>query len=194
MRTTILFLSAVILFMACKDKNDPSGKKDIKPVPPEYLLSKNGIGEIKIGMTRTEIEKLLRQSLTMWHAKDTGDTWADTATAKYRDLEVSLYFQRQYSETPTTEMELTGISTKSPLCKTAGGLGVGDDRNAVLAAYEDNPISMGPESVMINDSTWGLSKTNYYITISDSAWDKQITFNLVNKKIASVEASIQMGD
>lgn len=193
MRISILLLSAVIIFAACKDKNG-SAKKGNPPADAAYLVSKNGIGDIKVGMSRTEIEKLLKQPLVMMHAKDTGEIWSDTAIAKYRDAEVTLCFQKMYSETPTDEMELISISTKSDLCKTSGGIGIGDDRNAVLAAYEDQSISMGPESIMINDTTWGLSKTNYYITVNDSAWDKQITFSLINKKIASIEASIQMGD
>ena len=53
---------------------------------------------------------------------------------------------------------------------------------------------MGPESVMVNDTTWTLSKTNYSIHVSDDKWDKQISFYLINKKIASMEAGLQMGE
>lgn len=196
MRMTLLFLSAVLLLSGCKekDKNSTAGTKENKPGDPAYLLTKDGIGDIKIGMTRTDLEKMLKQSIQMKHAGDTGEIWVDTATIKYKDIEVECYFQKQYSENPTTEMELFGLSTKSPLCKTASGLGVGSERAEVLAAFEDNPINMGPESVMVNDTTWELSKTNYYINISDDKWDKQISFQLVNKKVARVEATLSMGE
>jgi len=145
-------------------------------------------------MTTTDLEKLLKQSLVMNHANDTGEIWVDTATVKYGEIDIDLYFQKMYSEEPANEMELYGLGTSSPLCKTETGLGVGDDRSAILAAYEDNPINMGPESVMVNDTIWALSKTNYFIYISDDKWDKQLVFRLVNKKVASLEAIVAMGD
>jgi hypothetical protein len=195
MKNSLLLLVTVLLLAACKndDKQKSSTQTD-KKVSSEYLISKEGIGELKIGMTRTELEKLLKQSLVMKHANDTGEVWSDTATVTYAKMEVTLYFQKMYSETPTDEMELFGLSTSSPLCKTATGLGVGDDRNAVLAAYEDSPITMGPENIMLNDTTWGFSKTNYNIYVSDDKWDKQLSFLLVNKKVATLEAVLQMGD
>lgn len=196
MKNVLLIFLAAIVFTGCKqgDKEKTSGNKEKTGAAAENTLSKEGIGELKIGMTRTDLEKLLKETLAMKHAKDTGEIWMDTATVQYAGMEVELYFQKMYSEEPTNEMELYGLSTKSPLCKTSTGIGIGDDRNAVLAAYEENPITMGPESVMVNDTTWALSKTNYSIHVSDDQWDKQISFHLVNKKIASIEASIQMGD
>lgn len=196
MRITTMLLAAILLLSGCKDnkKTGSTGSSEKKPGDPAYLLSKEGIGDLKVGMTRTDLEKMLKQTLQMKHAGDTGEIWVDTATVKYKEIEVELYFQKQYSENPTTEMELFGLSTKSPLCKTADGLGVGSERADILAVYENNPINMGPESVMVNDTTWELSKTNYYINVNDDKWDKQLVFLLVNKKVAKVEAGIAMGE
>lgn len=194
MKNSLLLLATVLLLASCKDKEKSSAKKDKDPVSSEYLITKEGIGELKIGMFQADIEKLLKQSLVMKHTKDTGEVWSDTATVTYNKMEVTLYFQKSYLEAHPEEMELFGLSTNSTLCKTATGLGVGDDRNAILAAYEDNPINMGPESVMVNDSTWALSKTNYYINVSDDKWDKQIIFQLINKKVATIQASLAMGE
>lgn len=194
MKNSLLLLATVLLLASCKDKEKSSAKKDKDPVSTEYLITKEGIGELKIGTFQADIEKLLKQSLVMKHAKDTGEVWSDTATVTYNKMEVTLYFQKSYLEAHPEEMELFGLSTNSTLCKTATGLGVGDDRSAILAAYEDNPINMGPESVMVNDSTWALSKTNYYINVSDDKWDKQIIFQLINKKVATIQASLAMGE
>ena len=196
MKNTLLLFAAVLFLAACKEnaKEKSSTKTDNKPASSEYLISKEGINELKIGMTKTDLEKILKTSLTMKHANDTGEVWMDTSTATYGKIEVMLYFQKQYSEKPTDEMELMGISTNSPLCKTATGLGVGDDKSAILVAYDDNPITMGPENIMINDTTWAFSKTNYYIHVSDDKWDKQLSFLLINKKITAIEAGLQMGD
>jgi hypothetical protein len=196
MKSLLAILIAVLVLAACSqgDQQKSSGKTDKKDVDAKYLLSKEGIGDLKIGMLQKDIEKLLDQRLAMKHANDTGEIWVDTATAKYGDIDVELYFQRSYVEENSDQMELMALSTSSPLCKTADGLGVGDDRDAILAVYQDNPINMGPENIQINDTTWGLSKTNYYINISDDKWDKQIIFLLVNKKIARLEASLAMGE
>ncbi len=189
-----VFIATLIIAGCSQSDKKKNSQADNKPGDAKYLLSKEGIGDLKIGMLQKDIEKLLGQSLSMKHRNDTGEVWMDTAIAKYGDIEVELYFQKTYSEKPADEMELFALSTGSPLCKTASGVGVGDDRSAILAAYEDNPINMGPESVMVNDSTWTLSKTNYYINVSDDTWDKQIIFQLINKKVATIQASLAMGE
>lgn len=196
MKYLLLFTIVGLLIFSCKDssKEKTTTKTGKAPSNSKHLISKDGIGELKIGMTKKDIEKLLQESLVMQHANDTGEVWSDTAVVKYNEIEVTLYFQKIYSENPTDEMELYGLGTSSPLCRTADGLGVGDDKYAVLAAYEDNPISMGPENIQLNDTTWGFSKTNYNIYVSDDKWDKQISFVLVNKKVAKIEAILHMGD
>ena len=41
-------------------------------------------------------------------------------------------------------MLLNGVETTSSLCKTASGIAVGDEKSAILPAYEDNPDQYGP--------------------------------------------------
>ncbi|MEQ1675104.1 MAG: hypothetical protein ABL876_00305 [Chitinophagaceae bacterium] len=194
-----IFIPLIVLsaFISCgkKNKQNNSGVPDNKKETAQYIISKEGIGDLKIGMTQTELEKLLNQKMVMLHANDTSDIWSDTARVKYKDIAVSLYFERQYSEDKDAKvMQLMAVETSSTLCKTATGLGVGDERAAILTAYEANPIDMGPESEMVNDTTWVLSKTKYYINVKDDKWDKEIVFRLVNKKVASIEATLILGD
>ncbi len=196
MKYLLLFAIAGLLIISCKESNEEksTAKTGKAPTNSKYLISKDGIGELKIGMLKKDIEKLLQESLVMKHANDSGEIWSDTAIIKYGEMEVELSFQKVYSEKPTDDMELYGLSTSSPLCRTADGLGVGDDKYAVLSAYENNPISMGPENIQINDTTWGFSKTNYNIYVSDDKYDKQITFLLTNNKVTRVEAILHMGE
>lgn len=197
MRKIFFCLFAVSALVSCgsKDQSNSSGSSGKIPADAAHTISKDGIGDIKIGMSQEELEKTLNQKLAMRHANDTGEVWSDTATVKYKDMDLSLYFQMTYHETARTEMmQLSGVETGSPLCKTPTGLGVGDNRAAILAAYEDNPIDMGPENEMVNDTTWVLSKTKYIIYVKDDKWDKELIFRLVNKKVASIEASLLLGD
>lgn len=197
MKQFLLVASTLIFFTACNSskKNDTPSKKDTPAVDAAYLVSKDGIGDIKIGMTQAELEKLLNQALTLKHANEK-DIWSDTATAKYKDIDVMLFFEKQYAEDENAPriMQLMGVNTSSAKCKTATGIGVGDDKAAIVAAYDDSPIDMGPEFFMVNDSTWEPSKNKFYVNVKDDKYDKQISFRLVDKKVAALEASIIMGE
>lgn len=196
MRSLFIPLFSVLVLLSCNSKNKKSGSKEPgkKPGSSEYTISKDGIGELKIGMTQAELEKLLNQKLAMKHAADM-EAWGDTVMVKYKEIEVSLYFERQYNEDEDVKiMQLSAIETSSPLCKDANGIGIGDERTAVLSAFEDNPINMGPDYEQVNDSTWAPSKTKYSINVKDDKWDRELIFHLVNKKVASLQASIIMGE
>ena len=160
----------------------------------EYLVSKDGIGELKIGMKQTEVEKLLSQQFNFNSIKDSAGYWQDTVKAKYKEIEVSLYFERQYVDEENSIMQLAGIETSSTLCKTASGIGIGDEKSTIISAYDDNPIYMGPEFEQVNDTTWLPSKTKYNINVKDDKYDKELIFHLLNKKVVALEAAIIMGD
>ena len=91
----------------------------------DYLISMNGIGALKIGMSQAEVEKMLNQKFVLRNALDTAVSHHDTATAKYKNSNVQLFFQRQYTAENIYSMYLMGLKTKSPLCKTETGIGIG---------------------------------------------------------------------
>lgn len=192
MRNLLFFLLLPFTFFSCKqkDKKDP----DKKTENTGYTISKDGIGELKIGMTQTEVETLLNEHFDFNAMKDSAGYWTDTVKTKYKDMDVTLYFERLYIDDDSSTMQLSGLETSSSLCKTGTGIGIGDEKSSILPDYEDNPIDMGPEWVAVNDSTWELSKTKYAIHVKDDKWDRELIFHLVNKKVASLEAAIIMGD
>jgi hypothetical protein len=96
--------------------------------------------------------------------------------------------------TDSTYMQLAGLETSSPLCKTEYGVGIGDDKAAILLPYDDRPIEMSPDFEQVNDTTWAPSKTKYSVYVKDDKWDREIIFHLVNKKIVSLGAGIIMGE
>lgn len=190
----LFFGSLVVLsFFACKSKQDKKGPAK-KTENNEYTISKDGIGKLKIGMTHIEVGDLLNKHFTFNAMKDSVGYWNDTVKTKYMDMDVSLFFERQYNDNDNSIMLLNGVETTSPLCKTASGIGIGDEKSAILPAYEDSPINMGPEWEPVNDSTWAMSKTKYSISVKDDKWDKELVFHLVNKKVVSLQAGVIMGD
>jgi hypothetical protein len=196
MKKLLPFLLVAVTLFSCKqkDKQQTTKEPDKKTENTGYIITKDGIGDIKIGMTQAELEKLLNQKLVLMHAKDTGDFWNDTAMVKYKEIDVSLYFEKMYDDEDAHNLQLSGLGTSSPLCKTATGIGIGDEKQAILAAYDDNPIDMGPDYDIINDTTSVPSKTKYSINVKDEKWDKELVFRLVNKKVAALEASILLGE
>ena len=193
MRNLFFGFLIVFSFLACKTKQDK--KEPAKKIENnDYTISKNGIGKLKIGMTQNEVGDLLNKHFSFNAMKDSAGYWNDTVKTKYMDMDVSLFFERQYSENDNGVMLLNGVETTSSLCNTASGIGVGDEKSAILPAYEDNPINMGPEWESVNDSTWAMSKTKYSISVKDDKWDKELVFHLVNKKVVSLQAGIIMGD
>ena len=195
--TSSLFI-IMLIFAACnnnkadKHRTDSDTTKTVQN--KEYLVSKDGIGDLKIGMKLTEVEKLLSQQFNFNAIKDSAGYWQDTVKAKYKEIEVFLYFERLYMEDDSSIMQLAGIETSSTLCKTASGIGIGDEKSTIISAYDDNPIYMGPEFEAVNDTTWVPSKTKYNINVKDDKYDKELIFHLTNKKVSSLEAAILLGD
>ncbi|HEY6063191.1 MAG TPA: hypothetical protein VIV35_06255 [Chitinophagaceae bacterium] len=188
------FLGFALFSCNQKKQSSNSNQPDKKNENTGYTISKDGIGELKIGMTQTEVEKLLGQQFNFHAMKDSAGWWQDTVKAKYKEIDVSLYFERQYIDDDSTMMQLAGVETSNPLCKTGSGIGIGDEKPTIISAYDDNPIDMGPEFEPVNDSTWLPSKTKYNINVKDDKYDRELIFHLLNKKVVSLQAAMIMGD
>lgn len=195
--TSSLFI-IMLIFAACNNNkaDKPRTDSDTSKIVQnkDYLISKDGIGDLKIGMKQTEVEKLLSQQFNFNAIKDSAGYWQDTVKAKYKEIEVSLYFERLYIDDVNSIMQLSGIQTSSTLCQTASGIGVGDEKSTIISAYDDNRIYMGPEYEAVNDTTWVPSKTKYNINVQDDKYDKELIFHLTNKKVSSLQAAIILGD
>ena len=192
MRNVLFCFLCFFFILACNSKDKKQTKKKVEN--NEYTITKDGIGELKIGMTAPELEKLLDRKLEFNAMKDSAGYWNDTIKAKYKDIGVSLYFERMYIDEDNSVMQLSGVETSNALCKTSSGVGIGDEKLDIIAEYEDNPINMSPDWEIVNDTTWVLSKTKYSVYVRDDKWDREIIFHLTNKKVTSLQAATIMGD
>ncbi|HMK26459.1 MAG TPA: hypothetical protein VK483_10555 [Chitinophagaceae bacterium] len=193
MKKTFFYCLAFLLLLSCNSKKEDNNRTK-KTGKNEYTITKDGINDLKIGMTKEEVEKLLDQHFDMDAKKDSAGYWSDTIKTKYKTLDVALYFERQYVTQDSGYMQLNGIETSSPLCSTNTGISIGDTKHDILPAYEENPINMGYDYEMVNDTTWAPSKTKYSINVKDDKWDRELIFHLMNNKITSIQASVIMGD
>ncbi len=105
MKKTFFLLFILAAAIATGQKND-------------YLVSMDGIGAIKIGMSHEELEKLLNKKIPLINPRDTSSgSWQDSAIIKYKSIQLNLDFQRTYKEDNSFYMRVTGMRTSHPLCK-----------------------------------------------------------------------------
>ncbi len=196
MKCFFIVVLAISISTGCqsKSKNEEGGSNKKTNSHAKYTASKDGIEEIKIGMKAGEVEKITGEQFQFKTNRDIPGYWTDTMRISYKEMPLTLYFERMEMSETNWYMQLSGVETTSDLCKTATGIGIGDDKMAVVKAYDDYSIDMGPDYEQVNDSTWLPSKTKYSIHVRDTSYMNQISFRLTDKKITAIGASMIMGD
>ncbi|MDZ4807314.1 MAG: hypothetical protein SGI96_03505 [Bacteroidota bacterium] len=165
----------------------------------DYIISMEGLGAIKLGMTQVELEKLLNQKLLLDNYLDTiNDHNWDTARLKYKGINVQLEFTRSYYAPNVFHMRLIGIRASSPLCKTATGIGIGSDRLKIIAGYDSYHVNIQPGYANYYQTEQGKGKSTLSI-LDDAAstldyWSDAYTmvFYLLNKKVVSFELKAKL--
>lgn len=154
-------------------------------------VSMAGIGDIKLGMKKTEIEKLLNQKLQLPHltAKDS-DYYQDTVHINYKGMEADVMFQKEYNENDKYDIVIWEIRSNSPQLKTKSGVGIGDDKYRIISTYEGYIIWIMPQYE--NDYTV-KSKTKSSVWLhGDNA--SIIIFYLDNNKVTGMSVTYFEGD
>lgn len=154
-------------------------------------VSMAGIGDIKLGMKKTEIEKLLNQKLQLPHltAKDS-DYYQDTVHINYKGMEADVMFQKEYNENDKYDIVVWEVRSNSPQLKTKSGVGIGDDKYKIISTYEGYIIWIMPQYE--NDYTV-KSKTKSSVWLhGDNA--SIIIFYLDNNKITGMSVTYFEGD
>jgi len=163
----LLFFLATITTITHAQKND-------------YLVSYDGIGALKLGLSKAELEKLLKINITLRHI-GVDEVYVETIKAKYLGADVSLHLFRSEEKVAILE----GVSTSSPLCKTADGIGTGTDQSTIINKFENDLLIIHPDyeedKPNSNQITITLAGINDYRS--------GITFTLVNKKVISIKVA-----
>ncbi len=158
----------------------------------DYLVTFNGIGTLKVGMTQASTEKLLNKKFTLKNVNDPEGSWLDTVKTTYKTIPVTLYFERVYSDDNNFSMMLYGIMAASPLCKTKTGIGMGTDRMKIINDHEGGVIFIAPD--FEDDTYTKRSKTKSSVTVTLDDSENMIVFHLLNKKVVGIEVSRSYGD
>jgi hypothetical protein len=184
----------ILLFTlaACSSKKDPVSTGDNHNA---VIVSMNGVGDLKIGMKRESVEKLLKHKLPLplLLADSTDGYDVDTVSCKYKDIDYTLMFRKEPQEDSSFITKLYEISSRSPILKTPSGVGIGDDLCKITSAYEDRRIEIMPSY----DYTGGRSvriKGKSEVTLYDLHNDNVIIFSMNGVKVESMKVAIYEGD
>jgi transposase len=156
----------------------------------DYLVSWKGIGALKIGLKKDEVEKLIGKKITLKNLLDK-DGYSDTIKAKYKAIDVQVYLEKQYKDDEKYDIVVSGVRTTSPLCKTASGVSIGSDKMNIISLYENYSLFVFPE---YDDKTNTTSKTRSVINISGDDSGNALILYLTNKKVTAIEVTYSEGD
>lgn len=179
-----LLLPFLVFLIACNSKLDDKKKDETKNT--DYLVSFDGIGPVKVSMKQAELEKLLNQKVPLTNPTDTiSGSWEDSASIKYKEIEIKLHFVRTYEDADSFYMRITRLQTSSPLCKTQNGIRIGSAKNEIIDVFENYLLIMAPDYADTSYTT--RSKTHYSIIVREDWEGRQIVFYLKENKVYKIE-------
>jgi hypothetical protein len=167
----------------------------------DYIISMEGLGALKLGMSQAKVEELLNKKIAL--TKNYLDTlngyYEDTAKVTYKNIAVQLEFQRSYTAPYKFYMRLIGIRARSPLCKTATGIGIGSDKLKIITDYDNYHVNIQPGYVTYYSTEKGNGKSTMSIlddaaSTMDGSDAYTMVFYLLNKKVVSFELKAKLKD
>ena len=145
-----------------------------------YTLSFDGVGELKLGMSKAELEKLLHSKIVLKHI-GVDEVYEETIQAKYLGRDVTLSLFRSEDRIAVLE----SVRVTDPVFKTADGTGIGTDQSTIVNKYEDQLLIIHPDffdnNAVRNQTIIKLAKIDNYRAA--------IIFTMVNKKVVAMEVA-----
>jgi hypothetical protein len=148
-----------------------------------YTVSMSGIAEIKLGMTKAALEKLLNQTLQVPKPNKTFSYERDTIACNYNGLNLSIVFEQQEINNKN-EIIVWEVKSSHPQLKTRSGIGIGDDKLKIISTYDNYTIYIMPD---YDDADFTIkSKTKSTIWLHGDESGKVIIFYLTNNKVTGM--------
>jgi hypothetical protein len=144
-----------------------------------YTVRFDGIGDLKLGMGKAELEKLLHVKFVLKHIH-VDEVYTETVQAKYLGKDVSLNLMRSEDKVAILE----GITVTDPLFKTADNTGIGTEQSAIVNKYEHDLLIMQPYA----DNSTDKNQTSIVLAGIDN-YRSAIIFTMLNKKVISIQVA-----
>jgi len=155
----------------------------VKAQSPSYTVSMSGIGEIKLGMTKSEIEKLLNQTIKLPKLSKAANYERDTVACNYNGLNLSIVFEKEEVNNKP-EVVVWEVKSNHPQLKTRSGITIGDDKLKIISTYDTYTIYIMPEYDDINYTIKSKTKSTIWLHGDESG--KVIIFYLTNNKVTGM--------
>jgi hypothetical protein len=180
---SLLAISGTLFLFSCGEKTANTSAN--ATVDSAFLLTTEGLGELRVGMDVKELEKVLGEKITLMN-QNPQEVWIDSAQIKYRGEPATVFFDRRYLTDTTFDLVLGGIRTSGAGFKTGTGIGIGSGKDEIWNAYREGYIfNMYPD---YEDSTFtNFSKTRSFIYVTTGEGDNAILFSLENDKVKMFE-------
>lgn len=144
------------------------------------LVTMAGISDLKVGMKKADLEKLLSQTLSTPHlSKDNDDWYQDTVRVTYKGIDADVIFQREYGENKKFDIVVWEIKSSSNTLKTKSGISIGDDKLKIISTYPGYMIHILPgyeKDFTIKSKT----RSSIWLFGEDG---KVLVFHLTNDKV-----------
>lgn len=150
-----------------------------------FTITMNGIEELKLGMKKEELEKLINQNISLSHPDRRGVApLLDTVHINYKGLETDIVFAKQYTGENSYDLIIQEIECNSDMLRTKKGICIGDDKLKVINTYEGFTLWLVPG--YLDDSYTTKSKNRSSIWLHGDTTDSAIIFRLENNKVVSM--------
>lgn len=159
----------------------------------DYVVTLNGIGPFKLDMKKTEVEKILNQTIMTPHSSKKDDYDNDTVTLKYKEADITFVFYKKSVDQMKTEISIYSISGKSPLLKTKSGVTTGDDKLKIISTYNDYNMNIYRAYDKDDKGNYVPSKTKWIILLMGENNPGTIEFKLENNKLIEFTVGIFEG-
>ena len=114
----------------------------------DHIFNFDGLDAFKQGISKAELEKILGKKIVLKHIM-VDEVYTETIDVTHKGVDFQLYLMR--SQVPAEVAYLEGVSTKSPLFKTAEGIGIGTDQSIIIDTYEKDLLIITKGSITLVD-------------------------------------------
>lgn len=156
-----------------------------------YTVSMSGIAEIKVGMKKTELEKLLNQSIQLPKLSNKESYERDTVVCNFKGLDASIVFEKQGIDDKESDVVVWEVRSSHPQLKTRSGISIGDDKLKIISTYDGYTIYIMPEYEGKDYTVKSKTKSTIWLHGDESG--KVIIFYLTNNKVTAMSVSFDEG-
>jgi hypothetical protein len=146
-------------------------------------VSMAGIGDVKVGMKKADLEKLLNSPIQLKNLLKKEDWSRDTVNCTYKNIPMQVVFDKSYVDENKSDIVVWEVKSSGPQLKTRSGIGIGDDKYKIISTYEGYTIYIMPEYEN-NYTTKSKNKSTIWLHGDDSGM--VIIFYLTDNKVTAI--------